>query len=218
LLVLKIFLINWIYNFSIFIYEVLVFGEFSWFWKIKWLLWKYYFSNSPYEIVSKFCGRVRPAYDNLIYGETPFVTMKHILEYASACEGLKFCDLGAGRGTTVFFAQCYFGMDAVGFEIIPDYVDLANKIKEKLKIEGVQFLNRDFLESDLSGFDIIYVTPTTWDNENMKNLVDALKTAKSGASVIAVSIELLCDFLKKTGEKKYPFSWDKTEVYFYKKL
>lgn len=215
--VLYIIFVQSVYCFSLFTLDVFNFWNFSWFWKIKWLLWKYYFSNSPYEIVSKFCGRVRPAYDNLIYGETPFVTMKHILEYAGGSEGLRFCDLGSGRGTTVFFAQCYFGMNAVGFEIIPDYVDIANNIKEKLNINGVEFLNRDFLESDLSGFDFIYVTPTTWDNENMKNLVDALKSAKTGASIISVSIELPYDFLTKTGEKKYPFSWAKTEVYFYLK-
>lgn len=216
--ILHIIFFQPVYCFSLFILDVFNFWKLCWFWKIKRLLWKYYFSNSPYEIVSKFCGKVRVSYDNLIYGETPFVTMKHILKYAGAGSGLKFCDLGSGRGSTVFFARCYFEMDAVGFEIIPDYVNIANNIKEKLKINGVEFLNRDFLECDLSNFDIVYVTPTTWDNENMQKLENKIEYTKKNASIVSVSIPLNYSFLEKMGEKKYPFSWGKANVYFYKKL
>ncbi|MFH1454592.1 MAG: methyltransferase domain-containing protein [Armatimonadota bacterium] len=203
---------------SLFLYEVSVFGIYPWFWKIKFYFWIYYFSDSPFTIVSRRKKTTKTHPDNLIYGETPFITIKHILDQTNPTSGLSFCDLGSGRGATVLFAALYFKMKSAGFELIPEYVDTANKIKRKLGLENADFINGDFSGYDIKEFDIIYFTPTTWDEENMEKLKNKLKEVKTGSSIISVSIKMDCDFLKETDKRVYPFSWGESFVYFYKKI
>lgn len=208
---------NYLNSISIFIYEAFTLGKFRWFWNIKDCLWTYYFLNSPYRIVSRVHKNLPASYDNLIYGETPFITMKHILE-KEAKENLNFCDIGAGRGTAVFLAGCFFKMRSVGFEIIPDYVNIANKIKTRLKLKNIEFINGDFFEFDLSRFDIIYIPSATWDKDAMEKIEKKLKSAKQGSSIISVATALKYNYLKKKKESVYPFSWGISTVYFYEKI
>lgn len=222
----KMALGNLLRTIAIFICEIFMFGKFGWFWVVTASFFLYYVFYSPYEVVKKARKIMNFSYNNLIYGETPFITMKHILEYAGALrqtvhggarKDMKFCDLGSGRGSTVFFAGYYFKMNATGFDVVPYYVNTANKIKNKLRLNNIEFINSDFGLADISGFDIIYAAGTTWDDENMRKLESGLKNAKKGAVVISISRKLDYDFLNKTGEKIYPFSWGTAQVYFYVK-
>lgn len=208
---------NWVNCLSIFIYEIFIFGKFIWFWKIKIYLWSYYLFNSPYKIVARAYKKIGIPYDNLIYGETPFVTMRHILEKINSQPGMKFCDLGSGRGITLFLAHCYFKMDAMGFEIIPDYVNISNKIRQKMKLEEVKCLNGNFFEFDLSGFDIIYVPASTWDEASLNKLKEKLKGVKVGSDIISITVPLKYDFLREVESCVYPFSWGTSMVYFYQR-
>jgi hypothetical protein len=69
-----------------------------------------------------------------------------------------FIDLGSGDGKVVLIAAL-FGVKAVGIEFDEDLINHSNKFKEELKIPNASFIEGNFLDIDLSGYDIIFINP-----------------------------------------------------------
>lgn len=68
-----------------------------------------------------------------------------------------FIDLGSGDGKAVLIAAI-FGLKAIGIEFDDDLIKHANNFKKKLNIKA-EFIKADFLDIDLSKFDIIFINP-----------------------------------------------------------
>jgi len=67
-----------------------------------------------------------------------------------------FVDLGSGDGKVVMIASLF--TNAVGIEVDDELIKTARKIAKKLKI-GADFIQTDFLEANVSEYDIIFINP-----------------------------------------------------------
>jgi protein-L-isoaspartate O-methyltransferase len=78
-----------------------------------------------------------------------------------------FLDLGSGDGRVVLIASL-FVKKAVGIEADEELYNISLSIRDKLKVNNVEFINDDFLNSDFSIFDIIYLFPDKHINLELK--------------------------------------------------
>lgn len=179
------------------------------------LLLTYLFDN-PFTISKRFLMK-RGAKDVYAYGETPLTTMEHI---ASACR-LKPSDtifeLGCGRGRTCFWMREFIGCDVVGIEYIPEFVERANRIVHKLRLDRIDFRNEDLLEADFSGATVFYLYGTCYEDDFIKQLIEKFKHSPSGTKIISVSYPLTDYTDEPLFEvmKRFPaqFTWGEADVY-----
>ncbi|MBD3314046.1 hypothetical protein GF345_06390 [Candidatus Woesearchaeota archaeon] len=70
-----------------------------------------------------------------------------------------FADLGSGDGKIVLIASLF--TKAAGIEIDQELIRTGEKIRDKLKIDKTKacFIEGDYLDIDLSGYDILFVNP-----------------------------------------------------------
>ena len=91
-------------------------------------------------------------------------------------------DLGSGDGKAVMIASLF--TNATGVEFDPWLVDVSNDIKNKLfhipHTNRAKFIKGDFMEHDLSAYDIIFMNP---DNKSLV-LNDKLKSEFKGKVVV----------------------------------
>lgn len=95
----------------------------------------------------------------------------------------RFADLGSGLGMVCFSASLAF-RNITGFEIDPKLVDLSRGIKKRFGIENVRIRNMDFLNANLSNFQVIYVY---WPfiNDYSRLIDEKLATTKPGTVIIS---------------------------------
>lgn len=83
--------------------------------------------------------------------------LKLILEAAKLKKNSWFLDLGCGDGRVVQEAVKNYEVIGVGMDINPLILLLA-KIKSKVKkLAGVEYINKDLYEADLTKYDTIYL-------------------------------------------------------------
>lgn len=91
---------------------------------------------------------------------TPASVIEVAVKVANVGCNTNFVDLGSRDGRVVQLACLMSGCNATGIELDKTFVDKANKFTEqrfpRLK-EKICFLNEDFLKSNLSKFDVIFV-------------------------------------------------------------
>lgn len=93
----------------------------------------------------------------------------HLEKYSS------FIDLGSGDGKIVLIASLF--TKAEGIEADSDLIKTGNRIRDRLKIskEKAGFIEGDYLDIDLSGYDIIFVNPDSPMYELEKKLRREMK-------------------------------------------
>lgn len=205
------------YNFILLIIEAFYFGKYLWWWKLKFYLTCLYFIYKPYHIIEAEKNKTNLNYENLIYGETPLVTVKKIFQNIQINPNDVFFDLGSGRGGVVFFVNLYYKINSIGLDVIPTFVKNSMKIKERLKLHNVNFKLTNITDEDLSCGDIFYITPTTWEEEIIEKIIQKFDKIKDKSFVVSVSIQLKTPYLKLIKSEILPFSWGKSKVYYYVK-
>jgi protein-L-isoaspartate O-methyltransferase len=83
-----------------------------------------------------------------------------------------FVDLGSGDGIIVAVASLFTG--ATGIEIDKELHKDASEIRQKLKL-NYTLKNKDYIEDDLSKYDIIFINPDNYFHKLEKNLVEQFK-------------------------------------------
>ncbi|MBU0535560.1 MAG: methyltransferase domain-containing protein [Nanoarchaeota archaeon] len=68
-----------------------------------------------------------------------------------------FADLGSGEGKVVLIASLF--TKSFGIEIDEELIGISNNIKKKLKLDNAAFLYGDFLDMDLTDYDILFINP-----------------------------------------------------------
>lgn len=214
---LKIGFANRFYNMGLRIREFLSFIGTSWYIKLSLNLLFSYFFSSPFSIVMKEGAQTGVSKDNLVYGETPLITMRDILKEAGVTKRDIFYDLGSGRGMTVFLANLYFAIPAAGIEALPTMADKSYKIKEKMGLKEVQFYQGNFLQADISFGTIFYIAGTTFDDETIQKLKKKLSGFKKGVKIITLSFPIESPYFKLIKKKRFKFSWGEAEVCFHER-
>ncbi len=153
---------------------------------------------------------------NLTYGETSYFAIKESLNFVGLNKDDTFYDLGCGIGKTVFFANIIYGAKAIGVDIIPDFIINGNEVAKDLKLENISFLERSIFEQNIKNGTVFYITPTCFDEENMKKMYKKFESLPKDSRLIVLSKDIRLQNLQPLGKKKLFYSWGKAETFYYK--
>lgn len=210
-------ILNIFYNLGLALYETVKFGRHRWWWKLRFNFFKNYFLRRLKNIITAESAQKKYPLENFIYGETPCVTVKTILENANCKPGDLFIDLGCGRGLAVFYAHYLKDLKAYGYEILPTFVRKARRIKQSLDLRRVKFFEKDILKADLSKACLVYVAGTTFTDEFISRLNDKLRQAPAGCVIVTLSYPLPEDDFCLFRQQVLYFTWGKSHVYYHRR-
>jgi hypothetical protein len=207
-----------LYNLMIGFFEFVFFFTHYWWWKLMVLRAYYYFGESSYRIFKREQDRTGDLDErNFTYGETGVLAAKLILQEINPPKGALLYDLGSGRGTFLFAANFLFDLRGVGIELLTPYIVYGKKLKKALKVGGIQFINDNILNVDLSPADIVYIAGTTYEDRVLEGINKNLTGLRSGAIVISVHHPIPGEEFILFYEGKFPFSWGTDQVFFYRR-
>lgn len=205
---------NIIYNFSLRLCEMWRFGRHFWWWKLAVHLWLAYLLDPPYRIITRFQHKRDEPDDNLIYGETPLLTVEKFLEFMNPDAQDVFIDLGCGRGLPVFYANMLAGVTSRGIDIIPEFIERASSLSSRLSLKGVSFSQCSFTDADLSDGTLFYMAGTTFDDTVIKALTEKLEALSHPVRLITLSAPLPSKRFTVVKSAPLFFSWGKTWAFF----
>lgn len=182
--------------------------------KVDISLMSAYLFKSPYSI-SKHFLKERGEEDVYAYGETPLTTLDYIVRECGVSDKDTVFELGCGRGRTCFWLNKFIGCKVVGIEVIPEFVECANKIKNRYRIDGVSFRNEDMAATDLNGATCIYLYGTCLEDQFIKKLIQKLSLLPAGTKIITISYPLTDYGAQFEVMKCFPaqFTWGRGDVY-----
>jgi protein-L-isoaspartate O-methyltransferase len=154
----------------------------------------------------------------LTYGETRWTSFIKVLDALQLTPQDLFVDLGCGAGFLCFLANQAAGCKVEGYDIIHRFIENANQIVNDLKLEKIEFFNRDFFQSDLSKGTVFYITCTCFLPEDMVQLAHQLKRNRSGTRVVTVTRPLKGEHFRQIEKLKLGFSWGTDSVYIQERI
>lgn len=175
-----------------------------------------YLFNNPYLISKQFLAE-RGCEDVYTYGETPLTSLEEIAKECQIERDDIVFEIGSGRGRSCFWLNSFIGCKVIGIEYIPEFVENANNIKERFKVDQVEFHKQNMIEADYRIATVIYLFGTCLEEETIRKLIHKFKQLKSGTKIITVSYPLSeytsdSDFeIMKCFPAKFP--WGTTDVY-----
>ncbi len=179
------------------------------------LLLSYFFIN-PYRLHKQFLiGQGEE--EIYAYGETPLTSLEEIARQCHLSSGDCLFELGCGRGRTCFWLNQFIGCRVVGVENTPLFVQKAQQIQERFRIEGVSFRLEDLFETDLQGATAIYLYGTCLSDDSIHRLIERFSPLPKGTKIVTVSYALV-DYqpnapFQLLKEFSLPFPWGKGDVY-----
>jgi SAM-dependent methyltransferase len=184
--------------------------------KIDLSLLSLYLKKGPFEISKEYL-QSRGAHDIYQYGETPLTTMDFIAKTCGINKNDTVFELGCGRARTCFWLNHFIGCNVVGVDFIPFFIESANAIKNKFNLNNIQFIESNFLKTDLKGATVVYLYGTCLEDDQIKKLILNLEKLPIGTKVISVSFPL-SDYTDKPSfevMKRFPasFPWGSGDVY-----
>lgn len=215
------YICNWCYLLFLSLFEGLLFGFNRDLINIETQLYNHYFKINQFYIALRDGLKLAPKdITSLTYGETSWFAIKGILDTVQATNNDIFYDLGCGTGRTVFFARIYYGLKkAVGIDIIPTFIETAQKVALNTGMDGVSFIKNDILKTSLkNGTIFLAVITVCYNNAMIEQLKSKLKEIPSNSWVITVSCPLICDHLKVVQTKYLFYSWGIAKTFFHKKI
>jgi len=175
-----------------------------------------YLFNNPFGISKEFLKR-RGDQEVYAYGETPLTSLEQISKECRLNASDMVFELGCGRGRTCFWLHQYIGCRVVGIEQIPEFIQRANRIKDKFHVAGVEFREGDMLQADLTGVTAIYLFGTCLDRPFIEKLAKKFEKLPSGTKIITVSFPITEYTDKPVFEvmKRFPvkFNWGTTDAF-----
>ena len=142
--------------------------------------------------------KIKEEYDNFIKsmleeGKLPYKVTSKGIWGISVCDEIfevfkrmelqnykNFLDIGSGDGRVVAIASLF--TKAHGIEIDPELHNKALEIKEKLKLNKAEFMQKDFFEHDLSDYDVVF---SFSDTALHRGLEQKLKNELKGKLMLA---------------------------------
>jgi len=118
----------------------------------------------------------------------------------------------------VFFASILYGIEAVGIEAIPAFIDFSEIIKKELSFDKVSFIKGNFFEEDLSQGTVFFIVTIFFSVRERKKLAKKFKELPSGTKIITVSNKLEAPYLKVKEEMTGFFSWGFEDVYLHVRI
>lgn len=178
--------------------------------KIDLRLLMMYRWNNPYRISRKFLQE-RGDVDLYTYGETPLTTMHLISKKAGIEKTDTVLELGSGRGRDCFWLHEWLGCKVIGIEQIPTFVDIANEVKDYFHVDGVTFIQGDYLSVDWGQPTVIYLYGSNLDDATVKLIGQKIQKLPNSVKVISVSFPIPGMTILRRFQ--LPFTWGDADVY-----
>ena len=84
--------------------------------------------------------------------------------------GLDFVSMGSNVGTESLMAATAFGVNVVGYDVMCEFVDIAQKTRFDLEISNAQFLCQDALKADVNNAAVVFIDNQAWDESLMNSM------------------------------------------------
>jgi SAM-dependent methyltransferase len=91
-----------------------------------------------------------------VYAPSNIFSLYHHIKRLDLLPYYNFADLGSGLGAACFAAALHFN-NAIGFELNPHLCGKAEEVGQELGFDRVRFFNKDFIEADLSRYQVLYI-------------------------------------------------------------
>lgn len=156
--------------------------------------------------------------EELTYGESTFFLLHKALKHVENLGNMAtFYDLGCGKGRLVLFMSLFTRLKSVGIDLLPEFISIAKQVSS-LNHLNTEFLLEDFLESDLSKANLIYVTWTCFVDSTRQQLTSNFEQLPNLHYIFSVSYPVESDKFKCIAKIKGHFSWGKGHLYINKKV
>jgi SAM-dependent methyltransferase len=150
------------------------------------------------------------------FGETPYPTARIIAQKAEITDKDIIYDLGCGRGKFLFFMNLFTGARCIGIDLIPTYIETANKIVEKIGLKRIEFFREDIMGIDLRTATVVMVHGTTFDMDIHDSIKEKIQQLKPGCRLISISVPYSHPRLTLIEKEDLAFSWGKGTMYLYR--
>ncbi|PIQ25597.1 hypothetical protein COW36_21385 [bacterium (Candidatus Blackallbacteria) CG17_big_fil_post_rev_8_21_14_2_50_48_46] len=175
---------------------------------------KYYADTGEAVVVSMDEREERFLGDStLTYGETRWTSFIKVLEHLKLTPEDLFIDLGCGAGFLCMLVNQVVGCKVEGYDIIHRFIENGNQIVKALELQDIEFLNQDFLNSDLSRGTAFYITCTCFPKEYMQKLSGKLKYSRPGTQFVTITRPLEGEAFQIREKLKLRFSWGTDDAY-----
>ena len=91
------------------------------------------------------------------YESTPVSAVLELVDRVPLTRSDRFVDIGSGLGQVVLLVHLLTGVEAIGLEVMPAYVERARGEQERLGVEGVTFKEGDARRTDLCAGTIYFL-------------------------------------------------------------
>ncbi len=91
------------------------------------------------------------------YESTPVSAVLELVDRVPLTRGDRFVDIGSGLGQVVLLVHLLTGVEAMGLEVMPAYVERARGEAERLSLEGVSFIVGNARCADLCGGTVYFL-------------------------------------------------------------
>lgn len=116
------------------------------------------------------------------YQPTPTRIILKLIDELHPTSADTFYDLGSGLGHVPILVNLLAGIQTRGIEIDPSYVSYSLERMKKLQLRGVEFINADVREVDLSDGTIFYLY-TPFQGEVLREALEKLEAQALGHSI-----------------------------------
>jgi predicted RNA methylase len=160
---------------------------------------------------------------SLLYGETLVKSVDVLLEKYIRPDDKVFYDLGSGKGNVVIQAALSGKFKkTIGIELVQERhamsVEALKRGQPFIPPETeVRFINGDFLSTDFSDGDIIYITATAFSKKLIKNLQMRLNNLKPGTRLIITDKQLDQKQFSLIDKVNLPMDYAESDFYIYEK-
>lgn len=186
------------------------------------LLWRYLrlwgleYQRSPYGKPKDFQSVLAlqesgQGADEMVYGETPFVTAWWLFTRAKVDAQSRVLDVGAGRGRAMLAAR-WLGAQAVGVELLKARAEPAAALLGPL---GLEIIAEDAVESlkRKTPASHIYVVWTGFSKETRRRLAEAMSRYPKGTLLITSSYPPEHPQLELIAEHRAMYTWGLDRAY-----
>lgn len=208
---------NAFYNFYHFIIEVIFFYGDSKLRQVDIELFKSYAFKDQFAVAIEEGNLLFPdSKEELTYGEAIWKSIDKVFKFIKPKPMQKFYDLGCGIGRICFLANIKYDLEVTGIELLPTFVENAQRITYNNNLENIKFIEDDWLNVNFTDADIIYIAATCLEEDTLFLLKEKLSTLKKGTFIITVTHSIDTSNIKILKRMYLPFSWGKAEVYISK--
>lgn len=173
--------------------------------------------------------------DEFVYGSTPWSAFIKITDQMEISPEDVYIEPGCGTGHLCFFMNQVFGISTLGFEVIANFIETGNQIRQELAqqpestdqraldqqtfLKKVAFYNLDFFSCDFSRGSIFYIAGTCFPDDYRNKLVEKIyKEGKKDCTLITLTHELEHPGFELKSQVDAVFSWGRDKALIYQKI